>query len=257
MSLAAQQGAVSCVLHQGMFERIFRFRRAAAPKDQFGADKLSQGVLELRLRHLRGGADQFVGELAPEGRRDLRDLARRRQAVEPSQQRGLQRGGDRQRRHPRRRRAVPALARDAAFDDGLRQFLDEQRHAVSPLDDLIGDNLRQSLAASDMGDHLAASSRRQAIEAEKAHMRSADTGRAELRPEGNDRQDSQRRNAVDQEIERFARGRVAPMDVLEHHQHRLARRQPLDLGDLSLKRLLLSLVWTEGERRVASARWNR
>jgi hypothetical protein len=120
MPLAAQQGAVGGVLHQCMFEGIFSVGRAAAPEHQFGADELIQRLVKLRLGHVRGRADQFVRELAPERRRDLGHLAGRRKAVKPRQQGSLQRRGDRQSRQARSRRVVVAgVVQDAAFDHGL------------------------------------------------------------------------------------------------------------------------------------------
>ena len=169
-------------------------------------------------------------ELAPERRADLRHLARRRQAIEPRQQRGVQRRRDRQRRHrPRHRVVIAGVREHAALEHGLGQLLDEQRHAVGALDDLVGDLLGQRLAAGHVRDHLGALPGRQAVEREQRHVRTADPGRRELRPEGDDHQDRQRGHPLDEQVERLARGRVDPVHVLEHHQHRLTRRQSLDL----------------------------
>jgi hypothetical protein len=56
------------------------------------------------------------------------------------------------------------IGQHAALDHRLGQFLDEERHAVSALDDLLGDLLGQYLAASHPGDHLSPLSWCQAIE---------------------------------------------------------------------------------------------
>ena len=64
-------------------------------------------------------------------------------------------------------------------------------------------------------------------------------------------------DAIDQQIEHFPRGGIAPVHVLEHHQHRLAPSQALDLRDHDLKGLLLALLRGEVERRVAITSWDR
>ena len=40
-------------------------------------------------------------------------------------------------------------------------------------------------------------------------------------------------SSIDDQVERLARGRVAPVHVLQHHQHGLPRRQSLDLRQLA------------------------
>ena len=99
LASAAQQGAVGGILHQRVLEGVLGIRRRPAPEDQLGALQLLQRIIQLLLRHSGDGADQLVGELPPERRADLRHLARRRQAIEPRQQRGLERRRDRQRQH--------------------------------------------------------------------------------------------------------------------------------------------------------------
>ena len=88
-------------------------------------------------------------------------------------------------------------------------------------------------------------------------MGTPDPGRRELWPEGEDRQHPQRRRPVDEEVQQLARGGVAPMQVLPHHQHRLTCRQSLDLRHLGVKRLLLALLRGEIEGRIAFARRDR
>jgi hypothetical protein len=45
--------------------------------------------------------------------------------------------------------------------------------------------------------------------------------------------------------------------VLDHHQHRLARRQSLELREKRLERLLLALLRRQVEVRIAVACWGR
>jgi hypothetical protein len=55
-----QQGAVRGILHQRVLEGVFRIGGSPAPKNQFGVQELRQGVVQLRLRQGRNGADQRV-----------------------------------------------------------------------------------------------------------------------------------------------------------------------------------------------------
>ena len=103
----------------------------------------------------------------------------------------MERRRDRQRRHrPRHRIVVAGFREHAALDHGLGQLLDEQRHAIGAIDDLVGDLLGQGLAAGHVRDHLGALPGRQAVETEQGHVRAADPGWRELRPEGDDHQDA-------------------------------------------------------------------
>ena len=60
-------------------------------------------------------------------------------------------------------------------------------------------------------------------------MWTADPWYRELWSERDNHQDPQRRHAVHEQIERLARGWVAPVYVLVHHQHGLSRSQCFDL----------------------------
>jgi hypothetical protein len=78
-----------------------------------------------------------------------------------------------------------------------------------------------------------------------------------LRPEGDDRQDTQRWHLIHEQIEQLLRGGVAPVHVLVHHQHGLTRSQPFDVRHQRMKRLLFALLRGEVQRRVAVASRNR
>ena len=122
----AQHGAIGCVLHQRVLEGVLCIGRGAPLEDQFGAYELRQGPVHLVLRHGRDGADQLMRERPSEGRSDLRHLAHGCQAIEPCQERGLERGRDGKPRHgPSRIKAVARVGQHAALDHRLGQFLDE------------------------------------------------------------------------------------------------------------------------------------
>jgi hypothetical protein len=57
--------------------------------------------------------------------------------------------------------------------------------------------------------------------------------------------------------QQLERGRVAPVRILKQHQHRLPRRQPLDLCHQRPQRLLLLPLRRQVERRVAFTLWDR
>ena len=55
------------------------------------------------------------------------------------------------------------------------------------------------------------------------YLRAADPRRRELRAKCDDHEDAERGHPIDQQVEQLARGRVAPVRVLENHQHGVAR----------------------------------
>src|SRR6516162_1725624 len=64
LASAPEQGAVRGILDQRMLESVFRVGRAPAAEDELGSDELCQGLVQLRLRHRRDRADQFVREVS-------------------------------------------------------------------------------------------------------------------------------------------------------------------------------------------------
>ena len=86
----AQQAAVRRVLHQRVLEAVDRVGRRAALKDQLGSDELGQCGAQFILGKSGDGMQHRIRKLASNRRADLRYLPRRREAVEPRQQRGVQ-----------------------------------------------------------------------------------------------------------------------------------------------------------------------
>jgi hypothetical protein len=108
----------------------------------------------------------------------------------------------------------------AAFDHGLGQLLDEQRHAISAIHDLVRDLVGQRFAASDVADHFGPLLGRQSIEIENRYVWVPQPTWRELRPESDNQQNPQSGHPIDQQVERLQRRWVTPVDILEHHQHR-------------------------------------
>jgi hypothetical protein len=104
-----------------------------------------------------------------------------------------------------------------------------------------------------MYDHLHTSRGWEPVEIEHGYMWTADPRWRELRSESNDDKDAQRRNSLDEQVKRLPRGRIAPVYVFPHDQHRFMRRQPLDLRQLDVKCLLLALLRREIEGWIAVA----
>ena len=103
------------------------------------------------------GGDQFIAELAPDRRADLRDLLDRRETIEPRHQRIAQ--GERYRERARSRGIFVAVARIpeiGGFQDRLGQLLDKQRHAVGLEQDLFQQIRGQRLAVGEPGYHRSA-----------------------------------------------------------------------------------------------------
>ena len=77
-------------------------------------------------------------ELAADHSGGLRDLLNRSEAVQAGHQRVLKRAGDGERwQGPRQLIVVAGITKEARFQHGFGQLLDEPRNAVGPGDDLV------------------------------------------------------------------------------------------------------------------------
>ena len=131
LALRSEQALVGGIPHQGVLEGVDDLRRRTAAEDQFRGEKPVERGVELAWRGRPHGREQRIGELPPDAGGDLRRLLHPAHAVEPCQQRGLQRGGNR----------GPRIGR-TRLDHGLGQLLDEQGHPIGPRGDL-GHDLRR------------------------------------------------------------------------------------------------------------------
>src|SRR3546814_5881191 len=92
-------------------------------------DELVQRILELRFAEAGNCGQKRMAELPADAGRHLRDLLDGGEPVQAGHQRILQRGRDRQlRQRAGKREAMCRLPQPSRLDDGLRQFLDEERH---------------------------------------------------------------------------------------------------------------------------------
>ena len=69
----------------------------------------------------------------------------------------------------------------------------------------------------------------QTTERQIRDVRATTPRRLEYRAKGDRQQHRQMPHPVDGQIQQFARGRVDPLGVLEHHQHRLVPRLGFEL----------------------------
>src|SRR5262249_25658895 len=72
LAVVAQQGAVGRILHQGMFEGVFRVRRRPTLEDKLSTHELRQRFVQRVPQHRRDSADQLVREPSAKRCSDLR-----------------------------------------------------------------------------------------------------------------------------------------------------------------------------------------
>ncbi len=193
-----QQGRIGRILHQGMLEEVLGVAAACrGDTDQLGIDQAVERVFQIRLRPLRHrprSAHARTHGRSP--RRSARPSrigpSRSSRAIsEACKVAGIARLGS----GLAAKTAPTSIVEIAAFDHRLGQFLDEQRHTVGALDDLLDDLLGQAALPPVMP----ASSRRRCRGAEAIESRASMTcgcplqGGLELRAEGDDQQQRQRR----------------------------------------------------------------
>src|SRR6476660_6922029 len=90
LSRSTQQCAVSRISHQRMLEKKGRSRWRPSAKYKPGISQSRKRACHLFLALLSNQDQQFVGELPPDRRRDLRNFLRRfPQPVQPGQEGGM------------------------------------------------------------------------------------------------------------------------------------------------------------------------
>jgi hypothetical protein len=143
---------------------------------------------QLRFVSPRHDPQQLVGELPPDNCPDLCNFLCWSEPVEPRHQRCVQACGDGQSRRGNGGgvfHASPSLFR---FQHRLGHFLNEQRDAVSALDNVLPNALRQRLIARDAVDYGSDFVLPKPVEREGSHAGLSDPRRLELWPERHDQQ---------------------------------------------------------------------
>src|SRR5262245_56269004 len=235
-----------------MLELVDHVRRQAAPVDELRVHELREGVLQRRIGDTRDRRQQLAGEGPAERRGHLRDFLYRRQAVQARHQRLVQRRRDRERRERPGEGVLVALVLEyARLQRRLRQLLDEERHAIGSRDGPLEDFIRQRLAAGYRLDQGGAFAAGQASECDAGDVRTIAPGRLELWPKRTHEEHSGRRYPLDQVFQQLEGRCVAPMQVLDRHQHRILRGHRLHDAHARVHRSLLDVLGGRAERRIA------
>src|SRR5262249_29655200 len=140
---------------------------------------------------------------------------------------------------------------------GLRHFLNEQRDAVSTLDYVLPNAVRQQLVASDTVNHFSNFALAKTIEIECSNVGSPNPRRLELWTGVNNQQHPERPQPIHRPTQRLQARRVSPMHVLKNHQHRLGLGQRIQLRRERLKRLLSLLLWSQFKGWIPTIIWQR
>src|SRR5437879_4957094 len=92
------------------------------------------------------------------------------------------------------------ISKHATFDHRLSQFFDEQRHAISSVNDLVSDLPRQRLSTCKMINHLSTLVMWQAVKSNQCRVRKTDPAGPKLRTEGHQNQDWEGRRQLNDKI---------------------------------------------------------
>jgi hypothetical protein len=147
--------------------------------------------------------------------------------------------------------AVRCLTQQPALEQGARQLLNEQRHAICVGKDLLDDCIGQRLALGDASNDAGAVAAAKATQGQHRHMRLADPGGLVLRSERDDQQHRQIGDASNGAIEQFKRCRIDPVGILEHDQDGALRRNAVKLVEKRGESHLSLLLRADRQRRVA------
>ena len=121
-----------------MLEGVDGVGNHPAAKRQPRLGQPRERIVDLHLAHRGDPCDQLVAELAPDRRPDLCDLLDRLESVQPRHQRVPERGRDGNAMGGAHVFVMISYVLELArFEDGLGQFLDEQRHTIGLGKDLL------------------------------------------------------------------------------------------------------------------------
>ena len=176
---------ISGVAYERMLEDVRGRRRNAAAKEELGGDETIQRGREIGLLQRNDGRKQLVIKLAANAGADLCHLLCRAEPIEPSHQRIVQRCGYHHQR-PIESAALAGVCKTSGFENGFRQFLRKERHALRPRLDLIEHFRGQLLDAGHTLDKGSGLSSPQPVQCEQRDMRKSGPGRRQLGPKRRD-----------------------------------------------------------------------
>ena len=166
-------------------------------------------------------SEQIVRKLPADGCPNLRHLLSRTEPVEPRHQGSVQACRDRQSRGRDSRSGVLRRIFAACFQNGPRHLLYKQRYAVRPLNYVLPYRSREQFVANDPVDHGFQLTPGQTTKSDRTYVRLSDPRSVKFRPERHDQQYVQRLYPVHDATKQFDARGVAPMCILEDHQHRV------------------------------------
>ena len=239
---AVQKTFVGGIPDQRMLERIVGVRRSAVPVDELGRDQPVQPLLQLRFRQASDLREQSVRELAADHGADLRNVPARRHPIETRQQRGFER---RRQRDRAQRRAACRGGQLRTFQDDLGQLLDEQRHAIRPLDNAFDEVGADAPVTGGLRHQRGRLPLIEPGERDQADIVAAGPAHMEVGPERHDQQHRLVADPVDGGLEQIETGRIRPMQVLDHEDDRLFSGKLLQLAVQQRKRSFFLAPRTE------------
>ena len=137
---ASQEGRISRILDERVFEDIGSLRRQVASDDETGLHELGESLIECGALQRRNRGQQLMVEFPADAGRHLCQLFHGCEVVEPGHERVLQCGRNGHcRQDAIALEAVAGIPQLAGFDDRPGQLFDEQRDAVRLVRDLLED----------------------------------------------------------------------------------------------------------------------
>ena len=247
-----QQAVIGRVAQQRVFELVAAGRGFAVVKDDLDLGELIQRAAQSLFGQARDGEEQVVGKLPPDAGPDLGDVLDRGLAVEPGHQRVVQRGRDRE-VHLVAQHLIAIRGFHDIFrvEHGAGELFDIERHPVRLVGDLRLDRRGQRLAAGELVDQPPAFAPPQPVERQVRQMREGLPGRDEIGPESQQQEDRLALRRGDEAADQVERGRVGPVQVFHHQQHRCGAGKGGDLFEQHQQGLFQLPLRAHVERRIA------
>src|SRR5262249_16721393 len=171
LAAAPKQVLISRILNERMLKAVFGFRRKALHQEYVGLSQPFQRRLQCLVLHFGNGANERVGEAAPDYGIDLCNLTRRSEPVQPRGQGLLQRRWD----------CLTAALLTAPKWEACN-LLDEQRYTTGALGYAFDHLLRQRVAGGKLLYHMPNLITVERHQRNHAVMRARAPGRPELWP---------------------------------------------------------------------------
>jgi hypothetical protein len=135
-------------------------------------------------------------------------------------------------------RTAPLVRRLGSFEHRLRQLLEEKRHSIGALDDLVNEiSWKRGRVSGKFPHQGGAFAPAEPWQRHHRYLRLAAPRWMELGPKRRNEQNRQLLDAREREIEQLARGRVDPVQIFENHEHRLLSGENFEPANEKIERL--------------------